>query len=136
MTRQMTGGCLCGAVRFEVSAPASDLYHCHCSMCRKMHGTAFATYAVIARSAMALTRGEDNLSSFKSSPGVNRSFCRTCGCQIMIDVADEPDNRWFMPAILDDPVHPGAAQRERHIFVGSRIPWLHLDPVLPRSEEV
>ncbi len=135
MTRLMTGGCMCGAVRFEVSAPASDLYHCHCSMCRKMHGTAFATYAVVAKSAMALTRGEDNLSSFKSSPGVSRSFCRTCGCQILIDVAEEPDNRWFMPAILDDPVHPGAAQRERHIFVGSMIPWLHLDPVLPRSEE-
>lgn len=131
----MRGGCLCGAVRFEVGAPASDLYHCHCSMCRRVHGTAFATYAVVARSAMTLTKGEDMLSRYDSSPGVTRSFCRRCGCQIAIDVADQPDDRWFMPAILDDPVHPGAGSRERHIFVSSKLPWLHLDDVLPRSEE-
>ncbi len=131
----MRGGCLCGAVRFEVSAPASDLYHCHCSMCRKIHGTAFATYAVVTRSAMTLVKGEDMLSAYDSSPGVTRSFCRGCGCQIAIDVADQPDDRWFMPAILDDPVHPGAENRERHIFVGSKLPWLHLDSVLPQSED-
>lgn len=131
----MWGGCLCGAVRFEVSAPASDLYHCHCSMCRRIHGTAFATYAVVMRSAMTLVKGEDMLSRYDSSPGVTRSFCRRCGCQIAIDVAYQPDDRWFMPAILDDPVHPGAGRRERHIFVSSKLPWLHLDGVLPQSEE-
>ena len=131
----MRGGCLCGAVRFEVGAPASDLYHCHCSMCRRVHGTAFATYAVVARSAMSLTKGEDMLSRYESSPGVTRSFCRRCGCQIAIDVDYQPDDRWFMPAILDEPVHPGAGSRERHIFVSSKLPWLHLDAVLPQSEE-
>ena len=131
----MRGGCLCGAVRFEVSAPASDLYHCHCSMCRRIHGTASATYAVVTRTAMTLTKGEDMLSHYESSPGVTRSFCRQCGCQIAIDVAYQPEDRWFMPGILDDPVHPGAGNRERHIFVSSKLPWLHLDDVLPQSEE-
>ena len=130
----LTGGCQCGAVRFEVREEATDLYHCHCSMCRKVHGVSFATYAIAPRTALTVTRGADNLSHFDSSPGVTRNFCRTCGCQITIDVAASPDSIWFMPGILDDGRHPGAVARERHIYVGSKLPWLHLDEVLPRED--
>ncbi|MBN34483.1 MAG: aldehyde-activating protein [Rhodospirillaceae bacterium] len=131
----LKGGCQCGTVRFEVSEPATDLYHCHCSMCRKVHGTVFATYAVCPRSGMRFIQGEDNLSAFKSSPDVTRRFCKTCGCQIAIDVAYQPDDIWFMPGILDDADHPGADQTERHIFVADKLPWLHLDEVLPRTDQ-
>ncbi len=135
MSDPLSGGCMCGKVRFEVRAPAIDLYHCHCAMCRKMHGTAFATYAIAPKESMVFTQGAYNLARFDSSPGVSRFFCKTCGCQITIDVADKPDVRWFMPGILDGAVHPGAADRERHIYVGSKLPWLHLDDTLPRLDE-
>jgi hypothetical protein len=131
----LTGGCQCGKVRYEVRAPVSDLYHCHCSMCRKVHGAAFASLAIAPKEAVVFTKGADNLTRFDSSHGVSRFFCKTCGCQLTIDVADEPDIRWFTAATLDGGVHPGAADKERHIFVGSKLPWLHLDNVLPRSEE-
>jgi len=136
MSDVLGGGCMCGKVHFEVREAATDLYHCHCSMCRKVHGTAFATYAVAPKAGVVITRGAENLSRFDSSPGVSRFFCRTCGCQIMIDVAAQPDDRWFMPGILDGAVHPGAAATERHIFVGSKLPWLHLDSQLPQSEDM
>ena len=97
----LTGGCQCGTVRFEVRAPATDLYHCHCSMCRKVHGVAYATYAVAPKPAVVITQGEANLSRFDSSQEVHRYFCRTCGCQITIEVDSAPDSRWFMPGTLD-----------------------------------
>ena len=132
----LTGGCQCGTVRFEVRAPATDLYHCHCSMCRKVHGVAYATYAVAPKPAVVITQGEANLSRFDSSAEVHRYFCRTCGCQITIEVDSVPDSRWFMPGTLDGGMHPGAAERERHIYVGSKLPWLHLDETLPREDVV
>jgi len=135
MSDVLKGRCMCGKVHFEVREPATDLYHCHCSMCRKMHGTAFATYAVAPKDSMVFTQGADNLARFDSSPGVSRFFCKTCGCQMTIDVAAQPEDRWFMPGILEGAVHPGAADTERHIFVDSKLPWLHLDDKLPQSEE-
>ncbi len=131
----LQGGCQCGAVRYEVRAPTTDLYHCHCSMCRKVHGAAFATLAIAPIESVVYVKGEDNLTRFDSSDGVSRFFCKTCGCQMTIDVADEPQSRWFTPGTLDDGVHPGAGESERHIFVGSKLNWLHLDNVLPQSDE-
>lgn len=131
----LSGGCLCGRVRYEVTAPATDLYHCHCAMCRKVHGASYATYAVAPKQAVRITKGAENLSRFDSSAGTSRYFCKGCGCQIYIDVAERPESRWYTPGTLDNPVHPGAADRERHIYVGSKLPWLHLDDVLPRADE-
>jgi len=135
MSEVLKGGCQCGKVRFEVREPATDLYHCHCAMCRKVHGAAFATYAIAPKAGVVFTQGAENLTRFDTSPGVSRFFCRTCGCPMMIDVAARPGERWFMPGVLDGAMHPGAAERERHIFVGSKLPWLHLDDTLPRSDE-
>ncbi len=131
----LTGGCQCGKVRYEVTQPASDLYHCHCSMCRKVHGASFATYAVAPMAGVVITKGAESLSRFDSSAGVSRYFCRACGCQIYIDVASTPGSRWFTPGTLDEGKHPGAAARERHIYVASKLPWLHLDDTLERVEE-
>ncbi len=131
----LAGGCQCGAVRYEVRAPTVDLYHCHCSMCRKVHGAAFATYGIAPKEAVVFTQGEDNLSQFDSSQGVSRFFCTTCGCQMTIDVAEESGLRWFTPGTLDDGTPPGAAEKERHIFVGSKLSWLHLDTVLEKVDE-
>ena len=135
MFTPLTGGCQCGKVRYEVRAPTADLYHCHCSMCRKVHGASFATYAIAPKEAVVYTQGAENLSRFDSSLGVSRFFCKTCGCQLTIDVAANPDLRWFTPGTLDRGQHPGAADTERHIYVDSKLPWLHLDNVLPQSDE-
>lgn len=131
----LTGGCQCGKVRYEVREAATDLYHCHCSMCRKVHGASFATYAVAPKDSVIITRGAESLSRFDSSHGVSRYFCRACGCQIYIDVAASPESRWYTPGTVDGGHHPGAADRERHIYVDSKLPWLTLDNELPQVDE-
>ena len=62
----LNGSCLCGAVRYRVRAPFVRFSHCHCSRCRKAHGTAFSTFARIARSRLRLVTGEGELRRFQS----------------------------------------------------------------------
>jgi len=119
----ITGSCQCRAVRYAVSAPAHEVDHCHCSVCRKSHGAMFGTYATADRAAFRFTEGEDNLSDFEVTPGVTRRFCRTCGCHLVVIPEAMPEIIWYTPATLDgaDPGHP--RETEKHIHVASQQPW-------------
>jgi len=131
----MAGGCQCGAVRYRVTAAAREIYHCHCSMCRKLHGALYATWAVVPRGHIEVTRGADALAAFESSPGVRRRFCRTCGCQLFCEIDSDRVFDWFAPATLDGGAHPGhEGAHEQHIFVGSKVAWLSLCDDLQRFE--
>ena len=66
------GRCLCGALNYELDGPFSAMIHCHCSMCRKQHGTGFATFAVGPIAGFRWTSGEDRLVRYQSSPNVLR----------------------------------------------------------------
>ena len=114
------GQCECGSVAYQVNAAAQELYHCHCSRCRRLHGSLFATYAYVRRSEIEITRGEDKLSIYRS-PLANWHFCPTCGCHLFAEHDHNPGVMWYMPATLNDgdtPQHPEAS--EKHIFVASR----------------
>jgi hypothetical protein len=135
--KPITGRCQCGAVRFKVRGPIQDLYHCPCSMCRRVHGTVFATYATVARNYLVIEQGEANLATYDTSKSVHRHFCKTCGCQMFIDVDDTPEKRWFMPGICDWPEDMREPPKPlEHVYVGSKVPWLPLDDGLPRRDVV
>lgn len=132
--RPITGHCQCGAVRFRVTAPAVKFYHCHCSMCRRCHGTVFGTYAVVPREHIVIEQGTENLTVFSSSPGTRREFCRTCGCQLFAEEDHRPELRLYTPGTCDGwPGH--APEIERHIFVGSKVEWYRITDGLPQFEE-
>jgi hypothetical protein len=71
------GGCLCGAVRYEVDPPLRDVIVCHCEMCRKAHGHVGA-YTAAPKSALRITQSR-GLAWYASSPIARRGFCRECG---------------------------------------------------------
>ncbi|MGH6952977.1 MAG: GFA family protein [Alphaproteobacteria bacterium] len=130
----ISGRCQCGAVRFTVRGPAERLYHCHCSMCRRVHGAVFGTFAVVRRDRLTIDRGADNLVTYDSSPKLHRLFCRTCGCQLFNDSDDEPNLIWYTPGTVDG--DPGNAPgMEMHIFVGSKLPWYRIADGLPQHHE-
>lgn len=132
---KVTGQCLCGAVSYVVTAPAKSLEHCHCSMCRRAHGTLSAAGAVVEAARFRIERGASTLRSYTSSPGNHRWFCGGCGCQIYMTVDHVSDEIYYWPASLDDGMHPGHSdERECHIFVGSRAPWDRFDEGLPEHE--
>jgi DNA-binding transcriptional regulator YbjK len=127
-----TGSCLCGTVRYEIEGPFEVTSHCHCSMCRKHHGAALATFVTIPLSGFRWVAGEDTLSTFQSSAYGKRTFCSKCGS---VMPAVEPDTGVaFCPAgNLDGEL---GIQAQGHRFVGSKASRQTLSDTLPQHEEV
>ena len=132
---EVSGGCLCGAIRYRVSAPAKIVEHCHCSMCRRAHGALHATGARVSKTDFHLTHGANDIGSWSSSPGNHRWFCRRCGSQIYMSAENLPRELYYWAASLDEGMHPGhPPEREQRVFVGSKAHWDRLDEPLPRHD--
>jgi len=95
-----TGGCLCGAVRYEAIGALRDVVVCHCRMCRKAHGHVGA-YTASARDALRLveTRG---LKWYRSSAQARRGFCSECGATLFWD-GEGRDTMSIAAGTLDEP---------------------------------
>lgn len=124
----MHASCLCGDIRWELEGPFEQMAHCHCSRCRKTHGTGFATH--VAGPARRYTlRSTGRVERFESSPGFARCFCARCGAAVPGGPNGE---RIFVPAgnLDGDPgVRPLA-----HIFAADRAPWDPIADALPRFD--
>lgn len=125
----VSGGCLCGAVRFEVEPPTLFCAHCHCSMCRRNHGAAFVTWFGVARERLRLTAGSDALRRYASSEHGQRSFCSRCGSSLFCENDRHPDHVDVVLASLDGPIdrEPGM-----HVYFDSRAAWTDVRDELPR----
>jgi hypothetical protein len=133
--KAVKGHCQCGAVGFRITAPPEKVYHCHCSMCRRLHGSMFGTYGLIARDALVLERGADSMTRFQSSAPFTRLFCRTCGCQMFVEEKGRADIILFMPGTCDWPSAEPPAPNMDHCYVGSKVPWYRIGDGLPQREE-
>jgi hypothetical protein len=128
----LKGSCLCGAVRYEISAPIHEIHHCHCSMCRKAHGAAFSTFGRIDKSAFRLTEGSGMVRAYQSSAAVERSFCSRCGANLLFSFGPLPAALWVTIGTLDD--DPGV-RPDGHIFVKSKASWFDITDQLERHDE-
>lgn len=108
-----SGGCLCGAVRYELRGKATRVTYCHCSMCRRWHGHAGA-YAAVDRADLAFVE-QGALRWYASSPNVRRGFCGECGSCLFFDEASDP-KVGFCAGTLDEPTD---LTSKAHIFVAS-----------------
>jgi len=124
-----SGGCLCGAVRYRVSA-IREVGHCHCSLCRRSSGAPFVTWATVPAGAFAFVAGEP--AERASSPKARRTFCRACGTPLTFREPSRPD---FVDVTVGSFDHPESVEPEEHIFTASQLPWLRLDDALPRYPE-
>jgi len=133
MTEPYRGSCLCGVVKFEIDEFLPQVAHCHCSMCRKFHGAAFATIAGVSRSRFRWVEGEPALKEYTAANGTTRTFCSHCGSSLMFASPRVPKDvvEIALGAVDGDiPVKPDA-----HIFVGSCANWTVLCDGLPQYEE-
>ena len=119
------GSCLCGAIRYEITDVPKRMNICHCSMCRKITGSAYGVFAHIKSSKFRWIEGESSVRRYESSPGVMRSFCPKCGAS----VPSCNENYACIPAgtFDSDPQVKPTLQ----IFAGSKAPWHNMaaDPV-------
>ena len=124
-----SGGCLCGAIRYEVRGKIGPIDHCHCSMCRRSHGAPFSTFGQIRRAELLVVAGAELLTTYASSSAVGRSFCAHCGSRLFFRHAALPDHEFVAIGTLDDDAD---LKVEAHIFVGSRAAWDIIHDELPQ----
>ena len=128
----LRGSCLCRAVRYEIAGAVHDVHHCHCSMCRKAHGTAFSTFARITADDFRLVDGEEQVRRYRSSPPIERTFCATCGARLTVRFDGMPDAVWVSVGTMDD---DPAVRAGAHVFVGSKAAWEDITDGLPQFGE-
>ncbi len=128
----LRASCLCQGVALEIDGPVRNLLFCHCSMCRKAHGTAFRARGRVRTADLRWKRGEELVRYYESSPGEHRGFCSVCGSNILTKFAARPQEVGFALGILDD--DPGE-RPTCHIFVGSKAPWYEIADALPQYDE-
>lgn len=123
----LRGGCFCGAVRYQVDGTPYDRTLCHCSICRRTTGAPLVAWFSVPRSGFRLVQGSPV--PFRSSAGATRSFCGTCGSQLIFAADAAPDELDVALCTLDD---PDALPPEDHTFHADRMRWLHVNDALPR----
>ncbi len=126
----ISGVCLCGAVRYEINGKLRDAGNCHCSMCRRAHGAAYATYASVDPKEFRWLCGEEFVSNYESSPNAGWVFCNKCGSRLGSANKGRIDSV-TLGTIEGD---PGIRPRS-HIFVGSKATWHDITDELPQFEE-
>lgn len=125
------GTCLCGQVAVQVDGNITDIIHCHCSLCRKNSGTAYATNGFVNTDEFVIIKGEENLSHFSFKPGKYRHFCRTCGSPIYSSNDQNPAQIRLRLGLLDSDI---SERPISHNFVTSKANWDELDAELPRYD--
>lgn len=113
MTQTMTGGCLCGRVRYTVEADPDEAYLCHCKMCQRATGGVAAAFAGV-RQADVQWQGEPDW--FDSSPIAQRPFCSHCGTPLGFRFRDGTDKMDLTIGSFDD---PSVFQPKHHFAVES-----------------
>ena len=114
-SKRRAGGCLCGAVRFEVTVEESHFNICHCGMCRRWSAGPF--HAVHCPPDATFSK-DQGLAWYQGSAWAERGFCRQCGTSLFWRLADTPDQELIVSVeALDDAQD---LELERHIFIDSK----------------
>jgi hypothetical protein len=125
------GKCLCGEVNIKIKGDITDIIHCHCSLCRKNSGTAYATNGFINSSEFEIVTGENSLSVFSFKPGRNRHFCSKCGSPVYSSNEEDLTRFRIRLGILDSDIEERPLS---HNFVSSKANWENIDADLPRYD--
>jgi hypothetical protein len=127
MPASLTGGCLCGAVRYTISAPVAELRACHCTACQKVSGAGGSVNAVIPSSAFSLAQGTPKRFSATADSGrtLHRYFCGECGSPIYSQRATAPETMVLRAGTLDD---SSGMKITANIWCKSARPWDYIDP--------
>lgn len=124
--------CLCGAVQVKITGAIQDIIHCHCSLCRKSSGTAYATNGFVDAKDLIFEKGREELNAFELRPGKQRHFCRHCASPIYSSNSADPTRYRLRLGILDSDI---SERPISHNFITSKANWEDLDAELPHYEQ-
>jgi hypothetical protein len=133
ITTPFSGGCACGAIRYESTAEPVAMLHCHCRDCQQSSGGPFSSFVVVPSEAFKLLQGS---LSFHASPShmggeTHRGFCPECGTPIHGKTDLAPHIVAIRTASLDD---PSWFHQQIDVWTSDAQPWHQMNPALPKFE--
>jgi hypothetical protein len=122
--RELTGGCLCGQIRYSANAEPAFVGVCHCRNCQKQTGTAFSVLVAVPTSAMSIQGATKTFhGTGDSGQAVDRNFCPECGSPIWTNAAVIPGLAFIKAGTLDD---TSWLDPKMHIYCDSKEQWTSL----------
>ena len=116
----LTGSCLCGGVRFEVTEPFERIAACHCESCKKLSGAGGTVNGRVRTDSVRLLEGKDLVRSYQPEEGSAKSFCSQCGSNLFGAGWPESEHTSVRLSALDEPYEGRIGS---HIFTRSLAPW-------------
>jgi hypothetical protein len=131
MSKNYTGGCACGAIRYEISDEPLASTDCQCRDCQHMSGTGHGSYLTFpSRKKVTLTGKASHWEMTADNGNLKtRAFCPTCGSPVYVTFAAAPDFFTVHAASLDD---PGRYKPQMVLYRVRGHAWDHVDPILPK----
>jgi hypothetical protein len=128
-----SGGCLCGAVRYEYSGALGGAGYCHCSDCRRISGSAFGVSVRARAELFRIVAGSPREYVKVSDSGrpVARYFCGDCGSPLFTRPPLHPETVFIKAGSLDDPT---LVRPDRQAWTISRVDWADIDPAVASYE--
>lgn len=133
MSDTFTGGCACGAVRYENKGAPKYMGNCHCTDCQKATGGPYLPAVLVALSDFSVTKGAPRMFESPADAGhsMHRAFCGDCGSPVFLINEANPKIRVLYAGSLDD---PSWFKPSRDIYVASAQPWDLLHPDIPKYD--
>ena len=127
MATSLTGSCLCGAIRYTVDVPVTELRACHCTHCQKSSGASGTVNAIIPSSAFKITQGTPKRFDSRADSGrtLYRYFCGDCGSPMYSQRATAPERVVVRAGSFDD---SSGMKITGNIWTASARPWAFIDP--------
>ena len=135
MSKPYTGGCACGAIRYQTSSDPTVEVHCQCRDCQKRSGTGHGSYLTFPRRADVTITGEATKWRVAGDSGNQKvhAFCPTCGTPVYLTFEAMPDLMAIHAASLDD---PGQFNPQMVTYGIRGHAWDQIDPSLPTFERM
>jgi hypothetical protein len=120
----LTGGCLCGGVRYEITEPLVSANYCHCTRCQRRTGTAASAQGRVVAGSLRIVQGEELLRAWRPEDGAAKYFCSVCGSHMWSQDPTDPEIRGVRLGSIDgDPgVRPSSRQFTSYAAVWEPIP--------------
>ena len=134
MKLPLTGGCACGAIRYETTAEPVVMFHCPCRDCQRASGGPFTSFVIVPAEAFRFSQGSVRLHDSPSHRGgkTHRGFCADCGSPILAKTDANPDIVAIRTASMDD---PSWFNLEMNVWTSDAHPWDQMNPALPKFEK-
>lgn len=132
MKPALRGSCLCGIVEFRISGEIPKIYQCHCSLCRKVSGSASNAALLTAAEGFEWITGETEISSYSTESGFKSDFCGTCGSPAP-NLTRDGRKYWIPAGLLEESARLEASV---HVYVGSKAGWDVIGGDYPHFKEM